>query len=360
MHKDLKNKISAYIQQLQVADQNVKFQIRPLSPDGSDRLYYRITAPGISSFIAADASGCSTRDKQSGLSQNNTFKLIQQHLENLNFPVPAYLTADSADEDIYLLQDLGDITLHNFIKKHGWHSKSIALYQEVLSLLLHLQVEAARDFNPQWAYAGGFYDHELIVERELNYFLEAFVVDFCRIEPSTNLRLQLAEEFEMLAGMALQVPANFFLYRDFQSKNLMLHQDKIFLIDFQGARLGPFYYDLAALINDPYIEMPLPLRRELKDFYFQQCKNYPSLSPPDAAVFNLNFSLFSLIRTLQTLGAFGFLSGCGKEHFTSYIRPALTNLKLYLNQLQDAGIKLHTLRSISDKIELYREEKWSQ
>ena len=360
MHRDLKKTVTNYIQQLPAAGQNVEFQIEPLSPDGSDRLYYRITGPGIPSFIAVDATGCRTRDRDSGLSQNNTFRTIQQHLENLNFPVPAYLAADSAEEDIYLLQDLGDVTLHNFIKQHGWHHQSIALYKNVILLLLDLQVEAARGFKPEWAYAGGFYDHELIVERELNYFLQAFVVDFCRIDPNLKERLELAKEFEMLAAMALRVPADFFLYRDFQSKNLMLHQDKIFLIDFQGARLGPVYYDLAALINDPYIEMPLPLRRELKEFYFHRLKTYPDLNPSDPAAFDLNFSLFSLIRTLQTLGAFGYLSGRGKKHFIPYIRPALTNLHLYLNQLQDAGLKLHALGSINNQIELYREEKCRQ
>ena len=360
MHKDLKKKVTTYIQQLQAAGQKVEFQIKPLSPDGSDRLYYRITGLGIPSFIAVDATGCRARDSNSGLSQNNTFRIIQQHLEKMNFPVPAYLAADSANDDLYLLQDLGDVTLHSFIQKHGWHHQSIALYQKVISLLLGLQVEAARDFKPQWAYAGGFYNHELIVERELNYFLQAFVVDFCRIDPGLKERLELAKEFEMLATMALRMPADFFLYRDFQSKNLMLHQDKIFLIDFQGARLGPCYYDLAALINDPYIEMPLPQRRELKEFYFHRLKTYPALNPPDAATFDLNFSLFSLIRTLQTLGAFGYLCGRGKKHFISYIRPALTNLYLYLNQLQDAGLKLRTLRSISNQIELCREEKCRQ
>jgi hypothetical protein len=77
-------------------------------------------------------------------------------------------------------------------------------------------------------------------------------------------------------------------------------------------------------------------------------------------MFDLNFSLFSLIRTLQTLGAFGYLRSRGKKHFTTYIRPALINLHIYLNQLQDAGLKLHALHSISNQIELCREERCRQ
>ncbi len=362
MHKALKNQITTYIRHLQTADQRADIQITRLTPDGSDRLYYRVTAPGIAPFIAADASQCKACDKSSGLSQNNTFRTIQQHLENLNFPVPKYLSADSNDDDLYLLQDLGDTTLHSFVQQHGWQEQTLELYRKALSLLLRLQVEAVKNFKPQWAYAGGFYDYELIIERELNYFLKAFVIDFCRIEPETEIRQRLAEEFKLLADTALRAPANFFLYRDFQSKNLMLHQNKIYLIDFQGARLGPCYYDPAALINDPYVEMPLPLRRQLSEFYFRKLQSAPTPKSPGAKpltreTFDLNFTLFSLIRTLQTLGAFGYLSGCGKKHFTQYIRPALTNLHLYLNRLQEAGFDLKALHSISREIELRQEEQ---
>ncbi len=362
--------VVSYLQQQAQADtpaktlpQNAgkKFRVTPLSPDGSARIYYRITAAGISPFIAVDAVGCSEKDKNSGRSQNNSFRLIQEHLTRLDFPVPQYLSDKSTGDDLYLLEDLGDTTLHNFVRTHGWGERTITLYRETLSLLLRLQIEAAATFNPNWAYAGGFYDHELIVKRELNYFLEAFVINYCGIEITPATRTELATEFKFLADQALQAPANFFLYRDFQSKNLMLFQDKIVLIDFQGARLGPVYYDLAALINDPYTEIPLTLRQELQDFYFEQLQsvNPTGTTLPDPTTFAYNFALFSLIRTLQTLGAFGYLTRCGKSHFAEYIRPALTNLDLYLEQLQKQSYdcKLGTLNRLNEEIALWQEEK---
>jgi len=364
MKPELKNLVESYLQQVRTdkhfenQPQNAvnKFRITPLSPDGSDRLYFRITAPGITSFIAVDATGCGDQDKNSGLSQNNSFRLIHEHLAKLNFPVPQYLSGKTAGDDLYLLEDLGDTTLHNFVTTYGWSRRTVSLYRRAISLLQRLQIDAATGFNPDWAYAGAFYDYELIVERELNYFLEAFVKNYCRIELSTAAKVDLAEEFKLLADTALQAPADFFLYRDFQSKNLMLFQDKIFLIDFQGARLGPACYDLAALINDPYTEMPLPLRQELQEFYYDQLK----LANPAAAIqtapetFAFNFALFSLIRTLQTLGAFGYLTRCGKTHFAQYIRPALTNFSLYLELLQkrNPGFEFEGLNQLNYKIKL--------
>lgn len=368
MNPQLKILVEFYLQQVKgdkySADQpqngGENFQITPLSPDGSNRIYYRITAPGITPFIAVDAAGCSAKEKSSGLSQNNSFRLIQEHLKKLNFPVPRYLINSSAGDDLYLLEDLGDTTLHNFVKTHGWNSRTVTIYRQAISLLLKLQINAAENFNPEWAYAGGFYDHELIVKRELNYFLEEFVINYCQIKITATLRAKLAAEFKLLADTALLAPTNLFLYRDFQSKNLMLFQDKIFLIDFQGARLGPGYYDLAALINDPYTEMPPLLRQELQTLYYDQLKlvNQAGSSRFNPENFAFNYAVFSLIRTLQTLGAFGYLTRCGKNHFAQYVRPALTNLTLYLEQLKNhnADFKLDTLNLLNRKVRIWQEE----
>jgi len=171
MKPELKKLVEACLQQLRTArrlknpppEKIAEYQVTPLSPDGSERRYYRISAPGITSFIATDASGCGERSKKSGRSQNNSFRLIQQHLAKLNFPVPGFLGPQSTGDDFYLLEDLGDTTLHNFVKTQSWSSNTITRYQKALKLLLRLQVDAAAGFSPDWAYAGGFYDHDLIV-----------------------------------------------------------------------------------------------------------------------------------------------------------------------------------------------------
>jgi len=308
-----------------------------LTPEGSDRLYYRIFTPSGETFIAVDASGTGAASRfvsETGISQNHTFIRIRDHLAALGFPVPGLLHLDF-EYDYYLLEDLGDLTLYHKFRDEGPSEAVLAAYRQALTLLARLQVTAAAAYDPEWAYAGAFYDRELVVEGELNYFLNAYVREFCGYQLPAVIGRFLAEEFVRLAETALRAPGGFFLYRDFQSRNLMLKDDRLHLIDFQGARLGPVYYDAAALINDPYVELPVSLRRDLKEFYFFSLGQELAASAPDREEFEFYFAVFSLVRTLQTLGAFAFLSGRGKEHFRSYIVPARRNLESALDSLAD-------------------------
>ena len=330
---ELNNLIIQFLKQRLPDERLPDFKVSPLTPDGSERLYYRITSSVSDSFIVVDARGTGLKKNHSlRLSQNRSFILIRNHLATLQFPVPELLLEDQND-DFYFLQDLGDTTLYRTIKEQGWNHQTINLYKDTISLLLRLQLIAGEKFVPSWCYAGAYYDRQLIIEHELNYFLRAFVMGYCGQKIVLETRHQLQSEFENIAVAATKAPANFFLYRDFQSKNLMLKEKKIFLIDFQGARLGPYYYDLASLINDPYTDIPWPLREQLKTDYFNKLGISLKADAPGYETFNYYFSLFSLIRTLQTLGAFGYLIGCKKNHFKEYVRPALQNLHYYLNKL---------------------------
>ncbi|MEA1922683.1 MAG: phosphotransferase [Pseudomonadota bacterium] len=310
-------------------------QVSPLTPDGSDRLYYRISCPGHDPFIAVDAQGTGKKNQSTRLSQNQSFTLIRNHLSDLSFPVPELLSQGLQDPNgnFYLLQDLGDTTLYRAIKTQGWTPQTIDLYKDTISLLLRVQTVAATKFDPACCYAGAYYDQQLIIENELNYFLKAFVMGNCGQQVLSTAQHQLQSEFQTIAATATTAPGNFFLYRDFQSKNLMLKDGRIFLIDFQGARLGPYYYDLAALINDPYTDIPRPLREQLTTDYFNKLEISLKTDAPNRETFNYYFALFSLIRTLQTLGAFGYLIGREKNHFKEYVEPALKNLHHYLNKL---------------------------
>ncbi len=342
---ELHSLILRFIKQCPPGEGITNFQVSPLTPDGSDRLYYRISGSGKEPFIAVDAKGCGQENHPSGLSQNQTFILIRNHLADLGFPVPELLS-QNPDSNFYLLQDLGDTTLYQTIKEQGWNPQTINLYKDTISLLLHLQSVAIEKFDPAWCYAGAYYDQQLIIEHELNYFLKAFIMGYCEQEVSSDTRYQLKDEFQTIADAAATAPANFFLYRDFQSKNLMLKDKQIFLIDFQGARRGPYYYDLAALINDPYTDIPRPLRELLKADYFDKLEVALKTDAPDRETFNFFFTLFSLIRTLQTLGAFGYLINSGKNHFKKYIQPALKNLNYYLDELS-FHLDLPTLTSLT-------------
>ncbi|MEA3332384.1 MAG: phosphotransferase [Pseudomonadota bacterium] len=349
----LNNLIFQFLKQRLPSGETPNFQVYPLTPDGSDRLYYRINCPGNEPFIAVDAQGTSPKNPLSGISQNQSFILIRNHLANEDFPVPELLAQD-LNGDFYLLQDLGDTTLYQTVKTKGWKPQTVELYKDTISLLLRVQTIAAEKFDPTWCYAGAYYDQQLIIEHELNYFLKAFVMGHCgkKISPATQPPLQ--SEFKKIVAAAATTPSNFFLYRDFQSKNLMLKDGRIFLIDFQGTRLGPYYYDLAALINDPYTDIPLPLREELLTDYFDKLAVILKTDAPDRKTFNYFFALFSLIRTLQTLGAFGYLIGCRKNHFKEYIQPALKNLRHYLNKLS-SDLDLPALTLLVAKLKISQE-----
>jgi aminoglycoside/choline kinase family phosphotransferase len=311
-------------------------RITALTPDGSDRLYFRVTLADGTSLVAVDAAGTGSRSpfvSPAGISQNETFFRVREHLEGLGFPVPRLLAREPGG-DYYLLEDLGDLSLYR------WLADSVsppaadevaALYGRVLSLLLALQTRAVAGFDPAWAYAGGYYDYELIYDGELNYFLAAFVESWCGLKLSRIERDSLRREFARLAERAAALPGGYFLYRDFQSKNLLLQDGGIRLIDFQGARLGPLYYDLASLLNDPYVALPPSLRRALLAGYYAELRETLGRRAPGGDEFASAYNLFSLIRTLQALGAYGFLAGRGKAHFISFIAPALANLIAILN-----------------------------
>ena len=326
------------------------FVVEPLTPDGSDRVYFRIRPENGEPFIAVDGRGTGHRSRfvsAAGISQNHTFFLVRDHLEKLGFPVPGLLGRDTSG-DFYLLEDLGDETLCKVVQDA--RPEEVAdLYRRVLVLLAHLQVEAAPGFDPAWAYAGGHYDRRVIRELELDYFFEAFVCGWAGWKIPEAETLRLREEFTRITEAAFQAPADFFLYRDFQSRNLMVRNEKLYLIDFQGARLGPVYYDAASLIEDPYVELPRRLRDELVDFYYGELAARLGPWRPAPAAFHHFYDLFVLIRTLQALGAFGWLASHGKSHFTASIPPALSNLKMGLERLAPA-FPLPELTRLADRL----------
>lgn len=325
----LRNLIASY---LKAQGHPVKsFSAACLAGDGSDRTYYRIFIKGHHEhLIAVEALQGWSKYRQINnkrVTENHSFMYIAQHLSGLNFPVPQILLS-SPDSCYYLVQDLGMNTLFDLTIDGNWNDTIYPYYCQALELLVEIQRKAGISFNPSWCYAGGHYDRALIIYQELEYFLKSFAIPLGNIRLSPAEKKKLALEFNLLADQALKASCRFFLYRDYQSKNLMIKDGGIWLIDFQGARLGPPYYDLASLINDPYVSMPFPLRNQLLNYYYEHAAG--PLSLPPRREFNHFFAFFSLIRGMQVLGAFGFLSAQKKRlHFRTYIPRALGDLKQF-------------------------------
>jgi aminoglycoside/choline kinase family phosphotransferase len=180
-------------------------------------------------------------------------------------------------------------------------------------------------FDPQWCAQTPRYDRETILKYESQYFLQAFAHDYCgaRIDSA-----QLAAELAVLAERAAGAGPLVFLHRDFQSRNLLLRQGRIRVVDFQGGRLGPAGYDLASLLIDPYVGLSDQEKAGIFEHYLSLARERGLLEEDG---FRRDYPVLALQRNLQVLGAFGFLTMVkGRPGFARHIPPALAGLKARL------------------------------
>jgi aminoglycoside/choline kinase family phosphotransferase len=169
------------------------------------------------------------------------------------------------------------------------------------------------------------------------------VREYAQLEASFH---QFEKEFNHLAEKALLGALFGFMHRDLQSRNIMIHQDEPYFIDFQGGRLGPLQYDLASLLIDPYVNLAEAMQRSLLNYCVKSLSLTKNIDP---FAFEQCFSYCALARNLQMLGAFGFLSlRKQKPYFKKYIPIALKSLKNRLDQFKPA--EFGQLRLLVDKL----------
>jgi aminoglycoside/choline kinase family phosphotransferase len=202
-------------------------------------------------------------------------------------------------------------------------------YRAVVDALIVLSREGAKGFDSAWTYQTPAYTRDLILERECRYFCDAFLRGYAGLESSFT---ELQDEFGCIADHALADAVQGFMHRDLQSRNIMLKNGRHYFIDFQGGRLGPLQYDLASLLIDPYVGLAREEQEELLDYAVQRLT---VLHPAADRGFRRGFAHCALSRSLQILGAFGFLSTTkGKRRFDRYIPAALRGLA---ERLEDVG-----------------------
>jgi N-acetylmuramate 1-kinase len=293
-----------------------RLRIKPLKGDGSDRLVYRLFAGDQTFICVAHLNG-----RQGFPSENDSFFYIAEHLRNKGLPTPLIHAFDSRT-GLFLMQDFGDFSLESLIKKIKEPRLIKRVYQTILKLLLKIQIEGARDFDSRYCYDTPLYDGQFSWKRESRYLIEAFLKKYLAwktIPPS------LEKELKVIALTVDQERSRLFLYRDFQSRNIMIWDGGIGLIDFQGGRLGPPQYDLASVLIDPYVNIPEKIQVELFDYYLQELSD---LIPINPTAFRDNYEFIAFQRNLQILGAFAFLSRVkGKTYFENYIPAAILSLK---------------------------------
>jgi hypothetical protein len=255
--------------------------------------------------------------------ENDSYNYMGEHLAKKGIPVPE-IYCYSRSEGLTLLEDLGSVHLQDVVQLAD--EKLIALYRQAIKLLFRLQAEATQDLDTSRCFDTPVYDPPFIIRRELEYFRWSFLEGALELEIDSGY---LEGDFSLLASRAGEVGSRlFFLHRDFQSRNLMVKGELLYLIDFQGARLGPPQYDLASLLFDPYVQLPESIQNELLTSH---SRNLIELTGMSVDEFMDRFHHVALCRNLQILAAFSFLTKVkGKPHFAQYIIPAWRGLRRLL------------------------------
>lgn len=288
-------------------------QIDPLPSSGSNRRYYRLRQDEIS------VVGVYGQSKE----ENHAFIELSRHFYKQRLNTPRVL-AVSGDEMFYIQEDLGDSVLFDVLKTGRltgvFSTEEKELLHRVITLLADFQVLGAKDLDFSVCYPQDKFNHRS-VHWDLNYFKYNFL-------KTTGMEFQedlLENDFDKLAQHLLQDDSDTFLYRDFQSRNVMLVEGHPYFIDYQGGRKGPVHYDVASFLWQAKANFPDDLRNELIKTYIVSLKKYREV---DEAEFIEKLRLFVLFRTLQVLGAYGFRGYFEKKpHFIQSIPFALNNLR---------------------------------
>ncbi len=270
--------------------------------------------------------------------ENVAFLEFSRHFRRHGLPVPEIYEED-LNEGAYLEEDLGDETLFQFLMENregeGVAPRVVEAYRRVVAVLPRFQVEASRDLNYKVCYPRARFDRQSI-GWDLNYFKYYFL----RLAGVPFNEQALEDDFSRLTKFLLTADHDYFLYRDFQSRNIMLRDGQPFFLDYQGGRKGALQYDVASLLYDGKAALPPALRQELLDDYLDCLAGFVKL---DRAEFMKHYYAFVYVRIMQALGAYGFRGFYErKAHFLQSVPYALENLR-WLGENVELPIALPTL-----------------
>lgn len=290
-------------------------RVEPIAADGSPRAFWRLKGAG---------QGLVFLHSPHNPPENRAWRWLAAHLEAQGLPVARVLAAD-ADAGLFLMEDLGTLSLQEAAQAlAGDHDALAGLYEPVLAMLAAMQQKAAPGLDTSVCFDGPRLTAEFLLEREAHYFLREFVLGACGLA-SASWPANLLPELNELCRLAARARPLGFVHRDFQSRNILVRPNGLGLVDFQGGRLGPAQYDLAALVNDPYVDLPQGLRQRLVARYLELRAPLGGLNPD---LFMMGWPYVALSRAMQTLGAFAFLTRQrGRAHFAAYVAPALATLR---------------------------------
>ena len=291
--------------------------ITELPSSGSNRRYFRLT--GIETLIGVYGAS---------IDENEAFLYMAGHFRKCGLPVPEVRIA-SEDKTYYLQEDLGDTLLFHAIEKGRatsvFSEEEKELLRKTIRLLPAIQFAGADGFDFSRCYPQPEFNQRSILW-DLNYFKYCFL-------KATGMEFQedkLEDDFQKMSDVLLRSSSATFMYRDFQSRNVMIKDGEPWFIDFQGGRKGPFYYDIASFLWQAKAKYPDSLRKELLQEYMEALRKY---QPIDESYFYSQLRHFVLFRTLQVLGAYGFRGYFEKKpHFIQSVPYAIENLRELLKE----------------------------
>ncbi|MFZ4520358.1 MAG: RapZ C-terminal domain-containing protein [Bacteroidales bacterium] len=318
--------------------------ITRLPGSGSYRIYYRLQSE------QETVLGAYNED----IRENEAFISFTNHFRKTGLPVPQILASDP-EKRIYLITDLGDTTLFQFLTQirtvvtpvhpftpgeaeQRFPSEIMDVYKKAIAWLPVFQVKAGRELDYTVCYPRASFDRQSMMW-DLNYFKYYFL----KLAKIPFDEQALEDDFAGLCDLLLGSDSDFFLFRDFQSRNIMIVNGEPWFIDYQGGRRGALQYDVASLLTDGKAGIPMADRDELLSYYLGKLEE---IFPVNRDKFLQTYYGFTLIRILQALGAYGFRGYYeNKAHFLKSIPFALRNLD-YLRANNLIGFGLDTLMSI--------------
>ena len=305
-------------------------EIDVLPQSGSDRRYFRLHQQKGNSLIATFGNN---------IKENESFLYFAQHFNNKGLPVPE-IFAVSEDKMFYIQEDFGDVSLLNILEEKGFVPEVYYLFKESLNQLACLQVSGDKELDYSLCLTNKEFGKQAIMADLLYfkyYFLDALAKPYDK--------QKLMDDFEALSNYLTHAEYKYFMFRDFQSRNILVKENAVHFIDFQGGMKGAPQYDVASLLWQARANLPEAWKTDLLEDYMDSFETITG-DPLDRTIFRSQYNGYVLIRLLQVLGAYGFRGLFErKAQFLTSIPQALNNLKSFIDD-NSIGIAVSEFKKI--------------
>ena len=312
---------------------SVANRIEQLPQSGSDRIYFRIYSSS-ETYIAT---------YNLNVKENNTFIHFSKHFKNKHLPVPT-IYAVNENKTIYIQEDLGTESLLNKLEQEGYSEHVYGLFKKSIAALANIQIKGHEGLNYDWCLTAKEFGKQAILSDLL--YCKYYFLDTLKLPYDKQAML---DDFETLSSYLTETDYKFFMFRDFQSRNIIVKNDEVHFIDYQGGMQGALQYDVASLLWQARADLSDEWKNSLLEFYMDKADELLD-EKINRDIFRNQYCGYVLIRLLQVLGAYGFRGFFErKAHFLVSIPLALKNLKWFLKNMK-IGIELPEFMKVLNAI----------